>query len=195
MRTIAAALAALLPLVAFAQDEAGRQSFPGFSLVPPQGEAWTLAARGENSLLWTRDPGDPERSFTFAVVAGQAPASVRSREDLVRFIEALSAAPPPSPNLQIISSTARPVEQGAAGSCARHEAAIRETGEGTVLAVTGVICLHPDFPGRMFDVQFTQRGSAESMDEALDREGEALIRSFRFETAPEDDDWSLAGGG
>ena len=113
----------------------------------------------------------------------------------MRFIEALSAAPPPSPNLQIISSTAKAEEQGPGENCARHEATIRESGEGTVLAVTGLICLHPDFPGRMFDVQFTQRGSAETVDETLDREGEALIRSFRFETAPEDDDWSLAGGG
>jgi hypothetical protein len=194
MRKLATAVAAILPLVASAQDEAGRQAFPGFSLVPPQGEAWTLAARGDNSLLWTRDTGDPERTFTFAVVAGQAPASVRTQADMVRFIEALSAAPPPSPNLQILSSVAQPVEGGPSDSCARHEAAIKETGGGTVLAVIGVTCLHPDFPGRMFDVQYTRRGKDEQMKKAPDPEGEALIRSFRFETAPEDDDWSLAGG-
>ncbi len=194
MRKLAATLAALVPLLASAQDESGRQSFPGFSLVPPAGEAWSLAGRADNSLLWRRQTGDPELTFTFAVVAGQAPASVRSQADLVRFIEALSSAPPPSPNLQVLSSSAQPMEAGPGDSCARHEATIRETGGGTILAVTGVTCLHPDFPGRMFDVQYTLRGREKRIDDALGREGEALIRTFRFEAAPEDDDWSLAGG-
>jgi sporulation-control protein spo0M len=71
---------------------------------------------------------------------------------------------------------------------------VRDRNAGTILSVAGVACLDPDFPGRMFDVQYTQRGEAGQLEEAFNQEGEAVIASFRFEPAPEDDDWSLAGG-
>lgn len=189
-----AALALLLPLAATAADDDRRQFYPGFSLVPPAGKAWALAGREDNSLLWVRDTGDPDSRFTFAVVAGQAPTSVRSQADLVAFLERLGAAPPPSPDLELEESTAGPVE-GAGPACARHDAVVRDRASGAVLTVAGVTCLHPDYPGRMFDVQYSRRGPADGQSEALDLEGEALIRSFRFEEAPADDDWSLSGEG
>lgn len=187
-----AALALLLPVAASAADAGERQAFPGFSLVPPTGEAWTLASRSDNALLWVRDTGDPDSSFAFAVVAGQAPASVRTQADLVAFLERIGAAPPPSPNLELVRSSAAPAE-GPSEACARHDAVVRDNGTGTLLTVAGVTCLHPDFPGRMFDAQYSQRGRDGGHVEALDLEGEALVASFRFEDAPADDDWSLSG--
>jgi hypothetical protein len=193
MRKLATLAAVILPLAATGDESGSRQTFPGFSLVPPDGEAWTLASRDDRSVLWVRDTGDPERSFALAVVAGQAPTSVRSRAGLVAFIQRLGSAPPPSPELELLSSTAEPAD-GPAAACARHDAIVRDRNEGTILSVAGVACLHPDFPGRMFDIQYTQRGEEGRLEEALSQEGEAVIATFRFEPAPEDDDWSLAGG-
>jgi hypothetical protein len=193
MRKHALLAAVMLPLAATGDEGGSRQTFPGFSLVPPDGEAWTLAGRNDRSVLWVRDTGDPEHSVTLAVVAGQAPTSVRSRAELVAFIQRLGRAPPPSPELELVSSTAEPAD-GPATACARHDARVRDRNAGTILSVAGVACLHPDFPGRMFDVQYTQRGEAGQLEEAFKQEGEAVIASFRFEPAPEDDDWSLAGG-
>ena len=193
MTKLAAALAFLLPLVAQAAGEEAREAFPGFSLIPPAGEQWTLASRADNSILWVRETGHPERSFAFAVVAGQAPTSVRTQAELVAFLRRLGDAPPPSPNLELVTSTAEPVD-GASDACARHDAVVRDKAAGTLLTVAGVTCLHPDYPGRMFDVQYSQRAGEETHEEALNLEGEALLKSFRFEQAPGDDDWSLAGG-
>lgn len=192
MSKLAVAFAWLLPLVAVAADEEAREAFPGFSLIPPVGEEWALASRADNSVLWLRDTGDPDRSVACAVVAGQAPGSVRTQADLVAFLERLGAAPPPSANLELVSSTAEPAD-GASEACARHDAVVRDKAAGTVLTVAGVTCLHPDYPGRMFDVQYSQRGREGTHEEALNLEGEAFLRSFRFEQAPADDDWSLAG--
>lgn len=192
MNKLVIAIATVLPLAAAAADRDGREAYPGFSLVPPTGEAWTLANRSDTSLLWVRNTGDPDSSFAFAVVAGQAPASVRTRDELVAFLERLGDAPPPSPNLELVSSTAEAVE-GPGRACARHDAVVKDKGTGTMLTVAGITCLHPDYPGRMFDVQYSQRAAEGDLDEALNREGEALVKTFRFENAPADDNWSLSG--
>ncbi len=188
MRRFAILAAAFVPLLAGAGDE--RRQFPGFSLAPPAGDAWRLEGRSATSVLWQRETGDPETNFAFAVLAGQAPTSVRSQPELVAFLAAMGSAPPPSPNLELVSSTAEAVD-GAGDACARHESRVRDIAAGTVLDVVGIACLHPDYPGRMYDVQFSHRGRAEQLDESLRLEGEALLKSFRFEEAPADDDWSL----
>ncbi|MEJ2514441.1 MAG: hypothetical protein P8102_04345 [Gammaproteobacteria bacterium] len=188
MKKLATLAVAVVPLVAGA-DEA-RQQFPGFSLVPPTGDAWQLEGRSPTSVLWLRDTGSPETKFAFAVLAGPAPTSVRSQPELVAFLEAMGSAPPPSPDLELVSSTAEAVD-GPGGTCARHESRVRDAAAGTRLDVVGITCLHPEYPGRMYDVQFSQRTTAGQPDEALRLEGEALLESFRFEEAPYDDDWDL----
>lgn len=191
MRIIPAVLAMVFAVSAAAEPP--REEFPGFSVVPPAGEDWRLATSNEMTLLWMRDTGHPERTFGMAVLAGPSPASIRDRSQLLAFLREVRAGPPPNAELELLRSDLEPAE-APGPACVRHESRIRDRGAQKLTQVSGITCLHPDYPGRMFDVQYSQRAPEDAIDPALDVEGRAFLDSFRFEAAPADDDWSLGEG-
>jgi hypothetical protein len=186
-----AALLFLLPCLAVAED--AREQFPGFSLVPPGGDEWVRVPRNEMAVLWRRDTGDDAKTFVMAVLAGPTPAAVRDQAQLLEFLREVRAAPPPSADLELVESKLDPSNAPAA-TCVRHASRIRSKSAGTTMEVEGLTCLHPDYPGRMIDVQYSQRSPAGGIDDELAAEGKAFLESIRFEEAPADDDWSLGEG-
>ena len=179
---------------------AGAEDFPGISVEPPQGGSWVQVQRDIASLVWMRQTGRPDVSLGVALLTQGLDERFADHDEFLAWVRRTKGANPDAGRFRLVSNQVSPA--GAEfETCARYttliedRSAARAVGTALRLDVSGLACLHPDEPGRYFDIQYSVRLPAGlSLPAELVEEGRAFVESARFRPAPADGNWSLGEG-
>jgi hypothetical protein len=170
--------------------------FPGFSVTPPSPADWMQVQRNAFSIVWMRRTGNPDLSVGVAVLTQSMSRVFESPAQFIEWVTLSKEANPDPGRFRLVSNQVAPADGEGLASCARYSTVIEDSSGGPDavlrLEVAGLACLHPEQPGRYFDVQYSARmPTGESFPEAMVREGQAFVDSFRFAAPPPGGDWSL----
>lgn len=177
-------------------DPTQRLEFEGFSILPPQGDNWFIAPP---ALRKQQGPGmiasfgklttPPSKTHTVVatVRGGRAPFSAGSRAELLRkfaqgYSEQTNRNRPVSVNIS--------PDRTLAPDCVRYDVKVEDRGvpgyPGSVyiMDMHGFVCLHPDLPDAVIDIQYSQRRLQEDPPLALEAEGEPFVKSLLFTRVP-----------
>lgn len=177
-------------------DPTQRLEFEGGSILPPQGERWFVASpalrkqQGPGIIISFLRLATPP-SITHTVVATvnrvRGPIPAGSRAELLqkmaqRYSEQTNRNRP-------VSVTISP-DKTLAPDCVRYDVTSEDRGvpryPGSiyVMDMHGFICLHPDLPDAVFDIQYSQRRLQEEPPLSLEAEGEPFLKSLLFIRLP-----------
>jgi hypothetical protein len=170
------------------------ESFPGFSVEPPADPAWQQVQRNAESAVWMRRAPGYEAGLAVAILTSALAARFDDEQAFFDWVRR-NKDTNPDPSRFRIRDSEYAIEQIPGPGCVRYRTVIEDLSADRVLEVAGRACLHPDAPGRYFDIQYSARYPAGvDLPEEMFSEGAAFVDSFRFSTPPADDDWSLGPG-
>jgi hypothetical protein len=174
------------------KDPTQRVEIDGLSVLPPAGQTWYVASADARRVAFARRP--PELPHTAVAIAfvekieigGYVHAPIRNAQDLKEVEERRLQS---DERYTTIESSAR-VDTSRGADCVRIDAVqeVRDNPRfpGVVLVLVSRVldCLHPQSPGYMVSVGYSERypkGQRTLFSaETLQSEGEAFIRSATF---------------
>jgi hypothetical protein len=184
------ALLALMLVPAILHAEA----FPGFSVEPPTDPAWQQVQRNAQSAVWMRRAPGYEAGLGVAILTSALAARFDDEQAFLDWVRR-NKDTNPDPSRFRIRDSEYAIDKVPGPRCVRYRTLIEDQSADRVLEVAGLACLHPDAPGRYFDIQYSARYPADvALPDEMFGEGAAFVDSFRFSTPPADDDWSLGPG-
>jgi hypothetical protein len=170
-----------------------RVDLNGVSVLPPAGQTWYAGPRSRQHALFLRRP--PEAPHVVAalavvdkiVVGGLVQAPIRNAQDLKALTERRFQTAAGGRFTTIQSSVRVDLSLGA--QCVRVDSAQEERdnprvpGVVLILLIHTVDCLHPQTPGYVVSISYSERypkGQRPFAAETLQAEGEPFIRSATF---------------
>ncbi len=169
-------------------------AFPGFAVATPAGEAWRQVQHNAVSIVWMRRTPDSASSFGAAVLTSRLNTRFEDDDSFLDWVRRSKSANP-DPEQFAVRESSYALDPAIAERCVRYRTLIEVLPASTLLEVAGLACLHPDEPGRYFDVQYSARYPlGGKLADDLANEGAAFVDSFRFNAGPADGDWSLGSG-
>ncbi|MGB5209440.1 MAG: hypothetical protein WBN31_09555 [Gammaproteobacteria bacterium] len=170
------------------------EAFPGFSIQPPTDPDWQQVQRNAQSAVWMRRAPDYEAGLAVAILTSALTIRFDDDQAFLDWVRR-SKDTNPDPARFRISDSAYEIDTTAGPRCVRYRTVVEDRPNQRVLEVAGLACLHPDAPGRYFDIQYSARFPAGvELPATMFSDGAGFVDSFRFSPPPADDDWSLAPG-
>jgi hypothetical protein len=181
-----------------AKDQSTRVEQRGYSILPPPGAGWYLAARSPEVVTFTKDTGTPARTFRAIAEIRPADAPYDSPSNYLaarqREVEQMDS------NRYRVTEQAVALDDRLGRFCIRYQIRAEDRGpesEGTpdqqaeafarwlierppILEIHGYRCLHPNAPEYEVEVSYSQRAKAEQLDPSLAGEGNAFATSMEF---------------
>ena len=177
-------------------DPTQRLEFEGLSILPPRGEGWFIAPpalrrqQGADmivSFLKLATPPSKTHTVAATVRGGRVPISAGSRAELLQkytqgYSEQTNRNRPVSVNIS--------PDRTLAPDCVRYDVTVEDRGvpsyPGSVYIIDmhGFVCLHPDLPDAVIDIQYSQRRLQEDPPLSLEAEGEPFVKSLLFTRLP-----------
>ncbi len=169
---------------------AARVSYPGFSIEPPGDGAWAQVRDSDSEVVFMKRLEQETHTFGVAVLSRPIRRRFQDVDELRTWVLAQKTRNPNPARYTVEFAEASP--EGPGPMCVRYVTRVHDAGppdfelrKSLTLNVTGFACLHPDAPGRYYDIQYSERRPRKGRDRALSREGEAFIKAFRFEAPPD----------
>ncbi len=174
-------------------DPTQRLEFEGFSILPPQGDNWFMAPPALRkqqgpfmivSFLKLATPPSKTHTVVATVRGGRVSISAGSRADLIQKM-ALGWYFEQTDRFRPVSVTIAP-DKTLAPDCVRYDGTVEDRGvpgyPGSVFIMDhhGFVCLHPDLPDAVIDIQYSQRRLQGEPPLALEAEGEPFVKSLLF---------------
>lgn len=177
-------------------DPAQRLEFEGLSILPPRGEGWFIAPpalRNQQgpgiivSFLKLATPPSKTHTVAATVRGVWVPIPAESRTELLPkmaqvYSKQTNRNRPVSVNIS--------PDKTLAPDCVRYDVTAEDRGvpgyQGSVylMDMHGFICLHPDLPDAVIDIQYSQRRLQDEPPLSLESEGEPFLKSLLFNKLP-----------
>jgi len=172
-------------------DPTQRLEFEKFSILPPQGKQWfvappSLRKQGLNIIAQffkLTTPPSKTHTVVATVMARRVPISAGSRAERVqKFAQVYSEGTNRERPISVNISPDRTL----APDCVRYDVTYEDHGvpgyPGSIFIFDGhgFVCLHPDLPDAVIDIQYSQRRLQEEPPLSLEAEGEPFVKSLLF---------------
>lgn len=173
-------------------DRAGQRiQLDGFSIAPPRGDRWYVAASLPRSEVWRAVAGfvkqtaqDTSGAVIWATVAvANLDAAFQTRDQLLQSVVRSRQTELQSGRFRLLEFRTSP---GPTPACRRYDAVAEDRGVTQfpgvvfVLNLHHAICLHPNAPTLAINLAYSERRRQGQPGTALEAEGEPFLASLQF---------------
>jgi len=168
-----------------------RRQFDGFSIMPPQGEGWTVREHPEKGIPIVFLLGPPTQDRPGTVVATVMQRYLDLPANILGLAESVAQDHWKEPRHSRIQFKTD-VDRSLGADCIRHAASMEDrgvpgypVGSVFILEVRGLRCVHPSDPRLVIDISYSQRfPRGQAWDAAFDAKVEPFLRSLTFTPLP-----------
>lgn len=187
------AMAASVPTAV--TDSGTRLEFRGYSVLPPPGNDWFVFEQDRGHILFFKKLESEFVTHTFGALVATSPVSVRFKnpDEFLAYAKKEDERDSSSKRHRVLLSEATSDDGIGSRYCVRYFKKAEDHGVSIpgvpylMMEIYGYVCLHPELPGLLININYSERYKPDEGSPALRAEGEKFIKSFKFTSLDDKD--------